>query len=475
MASSYHDFSIHDNVHGSIGLSKAEYRIVNTLAFQRLRKIKQLGLASLVFPGADHTRFSHSLGVLNIMGKMSNVLLRKKIIINDDVRKLRMAALLHDIGHYPLSHVIENVYKKRRKLIIKPVKVSTTSKLSSAMVSSFEDKRYGHHERLGAKVITERAEVKEILINESFDPDEIAKIINGEHQKHPIYCQLLHSSLDADRIDYLLRDSHLTGVSYGKIDSDYLLNHLDVDKESILGVKFKGQHAVEHFLIARYFMYSQVVHHKTITGFEAIAKALFHSLADEKIVYCDFEKIQEIVNTDDFLNFNDDYFFSKVDFGYASRTKFKKMDPDIYEKYFLTLRNRKPLKLIREEKIFFNKAKTSIPPSYTSFITRINDRLSEEIKKYEKRMDETLFYELGFSFEGLAPFYSLSSDHPGEEIRELIMIINKKGKATPLIKDENSVLHHLSQLQMKVARLYLLDLNNDDKMIGRIQRSVAKW
>lgn len=338
----YQEYFIHDNIHGSIGLSRPEYHIINTRTFQRLRKIKQLGLTNLVFPSADHTRFSHSLGVLNIMGRMANVLEHKKLIGPDDVRNLRMAALLHDIGHYPLSHLIEAVYRRRRKQIIEPKKDPIAlGRLTSVESKAFGgDKHYGHHERLGLKVITERDEIKSILESEGFDPMAIAKIINGEHKENPVYDQLMHSGLDADRIDYLLRDSSLTGVSYGKIDLDYLLNHLTSSGDNV-GISYKGQHAAEHYLMARFFMYSQVIYHKTIMGFEVVAKALFDILADEGVVYENFDEIQSIVNTDAFLEFNDDYFYQKISEGLKSCDAFKKINPEVYRNYYAVIIGRK--------------------------------------------------------------------------------------------------------------------------------------
>ena len=469
---------IHDNIHGSIGLSYAEYRIVNTQAFQRLRKIKQLGLSNLVFPSADHTRFSHSLGVLRIMGRMTSTLERNNFIKPEDTRKLRMAALLHDIGHYPLSHLVESVYKRKKKQIVHPKrKIKTLGKLSAIMDSkTFEsDKKYAHHERLGAKVITERDEIKNILEEEGFDPEEIAKIINGEHKENPIYDQLMHSGLDADRIDYLLRDSSLTGVSYGQIDLDYLLNHLRCSEKTV-GIDVKGQHAVEHYLMSRYFMYSQIIYHKTIIGFEAVAKALYDILADEGIVYKNFEEVQKIVNTDKFIDFNDDYFFNKISEGFKKRKELRSVSPEIYEKYYRIIKERIPLKLIREEKILY-KDSDHLPKSFTSFITRVQDRLNVLLKRHGKTVDEALFCELDFSVEGLSPYFPITTpDIPDDEMKkDLIKIIKKDGTIVPLIAERNSLIHYISQLRLKIARLYIINTENDEKYIEKISKTVSKW
>lgn len=471
-------YSIHDNIHGRIPISEAERQIINTQTFQRLRKIRHLGLANLVFPGAVHTRFIHSLGVLSIMGRMTDTLLEKGMIEEKDVDKLRMAALLHDIGHYPLSHIIESVYKKRQKKIVQLKKTANTlGRLSDVMsyrgISG--DKKYGHHERFGARVIENRDEIKNLLRAKKFQPEEIAKIINGEHKRNAIYDQLMHSGLDADRIDYLLRDSALTGVSYGQIDLDYLLSHISCSKDKkIIGISYKGQHAAEHYLLARYFMYSQVVFHKTVMGFEAIAKALFDILADEKIVYDDFEKLQSILNNENFISFTDDYFYRNIQEGYNKCKAFKNTDPKIYKKYYKALVDRKPLKLIREEKILYTVEGTR-PEQYTKFVTRVQDNLHEALKPYKKSTDETLFYEIDLSMEKFSPYISIASYSPDDEMKkELVKVFRPDGKIVDLIVDKNSLIHYLSQYKLQIARLYVVD-GNDAEFVRRFRNEVNSW
>lgn len=201
--------------------------LIESPYFQRLRRISQLGLSSLVYPGAQHTRFHHALGCLHLMQKAIFVLRSKGVAINaKEEQALQIAILLHDIGHGPFSHAMEH---------------SIIHGLS--------------HEQLTIRFMD--------LLNETFHGalDLGIKIFKGE-SKRLFFNQLVASQLDMDRLDYLKRDSFYTGVSEGNINSERLISMLNV-VEDILVVEEKGLYSVEKFLMARRFMYWQVYLHKT--------------------------------------------------------------------------------------------------------------------------------------------------------------------------------------------------------------------
>ena len=176
---------IRDSVYGDIRLNEFEVRIMDMPQFQRLRRIKQLGLISLIYPGATHTRFEHSVATMNHGSKLAEEL----GLTNDEIELIRASGLLHDIGHGPFSHVSEGVL-------------------------SFP------HEELTKYVVTETS--MRDLLEEKFDVNEIVDIVNGKGDLGPI----VSGELDVDRMDYLLRDSHNTGVTYGKIDYERLISNL---------------------------------------------------------------------------------------------------------------------------------------------------------------------------------------------------------------------------------------------------------
>ena len=244
---------IYDELHGYIGLTELESHIIDTPVFQRLRRIKQLSAAWLVYPGALHTRFSHSIGVMHVMGIIAEKLARDGYIPGDDIQLLRIAALLHDIGHYPYSHTLEAYY----------LKIDGPS-----------------HEQLARHIILRDPDLSDIISSSSIDPWEIISIIEGRH-KEPVYNMLLGSDLDADRADYLPRDALHTGVTYGVIDLHRIIDTLTVGEDGSLAVSYKGLHAVENFYIARMHMYKSVYYHKTIIGYEALLRLIIENLVEE--------------------------------------------------------------------------------------------------------------------------------------------------------------------------------------------------
>lgn len=203
------------------------YDLIQHSYFQRLRRISQMGLSYLVYPGANHTRFHHALGCLHIMQKAVNVLRFKNVQISDEEENaLYVAILLHDIGHGPFSHAMEH--------------------------SIVEDV---HHEQISLLFMNK--------LNNDFDGklSLAIKIFKGEYHRK-FMLQLISSQLDMDRMDYLKRDSFYSGVEEGKINSDRLIQMMNV-VDDVLVIEEKGIYSVEKFLMARRLMYWQVYLHKT--------------------------------------------------------------------------------------------------------------------------------------------------------------------------------------------------------------------
>ncbi len=220
-------------------------RLIDSKEFQRLRRIKQLGLALYTYQGAEHSRFTHSLGVLHLMTRVLDRLGEKYEISREDRAAARAAALLHDIGHGPFSHVMEKVL-------------------------GF------HHEAWTVRaVLSDETEVGRELRSHSVDlPERIAEIIEGRFQPAAL-AQLVSSQLDVDRMDYLLRDSLMTGAKYGIYDLEWVINALAIDRErDRIYVEARGLFAVEEYLQARYYMFRQVYFHRTLRSAEAVLRSV---------------------------------------------------------------------------------------------------------------------------------------------------------------------------------------------------------
>ena len=322
-----------DNVHGFIPYTAAEKRIMDTPLFKRLQSIKQLSVVNWVFPGSEHTRFIHSLGVMHIADKMAISL----GLTNDERRLLRLAGLLHDIGHYPLSHVCEAPYKKPMTLEELPDKefcrnINEKKRDDIASVSikaktTFMEKRGGlHHEAVGALIIQNNQELRKIIVEECDNenaPDVIADIIIGNVERpqvDPLLVQIIHSELDADGIDYLMRDATFSGTSFGSFEIDQLIRCLDKVEQNgkrILCIKPKGIAAADQYLINKFFSYSQVVFNKHIVISEWIAECVVDWMRQHHAVFPtgpDLEKWVKSKGTKkEYLNFTDNMFWSALD------------------------------------------------------------------------------------------------------------------------------------------------------------------
>src|ERR671925_2065787 len=191
---------ITDPVHRYIRFSEVEKELIDTSIFQRLRRIKQLAGAHLVYPGAQHSRFEHSLGTMHVAGYAGETLFAKGYLDDEDkVQKLRLAALLHDIGHGPFSHLFEEVLELRRR----------TS-----------------HENVGKQIIS-KSEISDILKKHGHNSSDICKLSFGE-SKIKFFNEIISGGLSADLMDYLSRDGLFTGVEYGKIDYHRLISSFEV-------------------------------------------------------------------------------------------------------------------------------------------------------------------------------------------------------------------------------------------------------
>ena len=220
-------------------------QLVDSYEFQRLRRIKQLGLALYTYQGAEHSRFAHSLGVLHLMTRVLDRFREIYSISEEDRAAARAAALLHDIGHGSFSHVMEKVL-------------------------GF------HHESWTVRaVLSEETEVGQILRDFSPGlPRRIASIIEGNFQPASL-AQLVSSQLDVDRMDYLLRDSLMTGAKYGIYDLEWIINALAIDEAADrIYVTARGLYAVEEYLQARYYMFRQVYFHRTLRSAEAVLRSI---------------------------------------------------------------------------------------------------------------------------------------------------------------------------------------------------------
>lgn len=249
--------TIFDPVHGQIALEGVSLDLVGHRAFQRLWGIRQTGLAHLVFPGANHTRLEHSLGVLAVVRIMA-----ERLGLDDaSADRVAVGGLLHDLGHTPLSHTLEPTLR--------------------------EVEGIGHEAR-GRATILDKGEgvlgggsgrsIAEILERHGIPPASVGELVDPVGSSPPpLLRAILHGAIDADRIDYLQRDAYYTGVAHGAIDAVRLLDTVRATRSRLVFAE-KGRHAVEGFLVGRALMYSSVYYHKTVRAAEVMAQGAVERL-----------------------------------------------------------------------------------------------------------------------------------------------------------------------------------------------------
>lgn len=302
-------YEIRDVVYGFIQLDQQEWDIINHRVYQRLRRIKQLALTDMVYPGAVHTRFEHSIGVMQmasdifdsiISKERTKKLLAERYRLDDSGLKhyrkvIRLAALLHDIGHSPFSHAGEDLM---------PLK---------------EDGEHLKHEAYSIKIIETyfRELIESHPINSNFHilVDEVTTLLGGDKFRASfggilfLFKEIISGQLDADRADYLLRDSIHTGVSYGLYDRNRFINCIDLGQmaetgDLVLAIQEGGWHIAESLVLARYQMFSQVYFHKTRQAYDghvnrAVKEILRTVYPDYGGYYPDLDHIDKYVEFDD--------------------------------------------------------------------------------------------------------------------------------------------------------------------------------
>jgi len=262
---------IKDPVHGYVYVTEAEKEIIDSYPVQRLHRLRQLAGAEFVYPGANHTRFEHSIGVMYLAGRLSENPNLSQYLSEDEIQTIRIAALLHDVGHGPFSHVFEHILVK------------------------FLNKT---HEDMTTWVI-QKSELNDIINGLGYDPDVIGKLAVGSLHKpgKAFIDQIIQSSVDVDKLDFVVRDTYHTGAEYGYVDIFRLIHMLDVLDEN-LAVDLGALSAFESFMIARLESFKSIYFHRVGRAAQIMIATAMEEAKDE-LGLVDFQSPEE------YLAFND--------------------------------------------------------------------------------------------------------------------------------------------------------------------------
>jgi len=309
---------VRDPLYGLIEYDDKEEQIMNTRLFQRLRGIKQLSLANFVYPGAHHTRFEHSLGVMHLCGRIGNELK----LDEDRIKIMRLAGLLHDTGHGPFSHVSEQIMDKN---------------VAKSVLTEY--KAQNAHELMSIILIEQNEEIRSILSDE--EQNSIIALLQKQ-PKRSIEKDIVSGPLDADKFDYLRRDSYFAGVEYGKFDLDKVIESMtpvELGRDGTqLGIKEEGIYAIEQILLAKYHMNVQVYQHRIRRITDAMLVRGVEFALEEGVE--DVENIYRFDNDSEYLSN-----FIRYDDNALARAVVSKSN-GLAKKYFESIINRKLFKEI---------------------------------------------------------------------------------------------------------------------------------
>ena len=356
-----------DPIHDFIRVYDYELPIIDNPLFQRLRRIKQLSGAHLTYPSAQHSRFEHSLGVMHIATEAGFALNEKGFLNSDDVQVLRLAGLLHDIGHGPFSHLFEEV---------------------------IQDKKISH-EDYGKKIIL-NSEIGDVLSKTGFDKKIIAQIAFGE-SKFQYLNEIISGSLSADMMDYLLRDGYFTGAEHANVDHKRITQSLHIHKKKI-ALERSALYSFESMMHSRYQMFKAVYFHKTVRAAEVmLIQAL--RLSDDEFGFSSF-------NVNEYVKLTDEFVLSSIIFSKSSKLKRARQLVENYQ-------NRKLLKCVFER----------ILTSQTNLKKTRTDELRLELSKKSKIDENEIFVD-----SSVTPSIPLAPSK--NESKSIVLISNEGGKSS---------------------------------------------
>jgi hypothetical protein len=400
---------VYDNIHGYIELNETELAIVGSRVFRRLQRISHLGLAPSVYPGATHTRFAHSLGTLYVMDRVVSQLVSEGVKI-EDRQALRLAALLHDVGHYPFSHALE--MSTKRDYAVEGRDMASLKEVG--------------HESIGRKLIRENPEISN-LIDKVSDVDKVVSILAKSDIDRPLYSYLMSSSMDVDRIDYLQRDAAYSGAAYGRIDADRLISTMTVDnisRPNYLAIHEKGKQAVENFLIGRYHMFQALYYHRSVCALEFMLRDVCFSLIKDGALPS-WEELNDSLSGR-FIDYDDCCVWQEI--------KKARKKEGIVGQFAQMLLNGVQLELACE---FSELSKEE------SKVTE--ERLAELREKISKEGNVDVDWVFCIKTSDI----DFISDDPEETI-----YIESEGRCYPILDDRQSIIYHLWDSKYRTIRVY---------------------
>jgi len=406
-----------DPIHGYIEVDGALLKIIDSPLFQRLRRIRQLAFTDLVYHGAEHSRFGHCVGTYHLASEIAD-----KVGIEDSKIKdeFRLAALLHDIGHPPCSHAFE-----------------------SAIENLYPNRNHVDY----TEAIIRYSEIGDMIGKLGLSKDTIVKLIRGKYVEKPELSylnDLISSELDVDRLDYLLRDSYYCGVPYGNYDLQRLLLGI-VENGGTMVVEEKARHAAESFILARFWMYTQVYTHHTRRAFDIMLRSIFSKDVMDSLDYPRPSK----KDVHRLVNYDDAWLLEKID----EIAKSGKGNEAVVARCFS---RGDQIRRVVDKIAYAERASQRIDPHFTAIETLESFR--DEIAAQIGIDTDFIFFDKPWKdlpFE--SKYRQYGSDREGGAIKLLL----RDGKTRDIAYDPSSLAYNVSRWIARVVRVYTLKEKRD--------------
>ena len=472
----FHFRRITDPVHGTFGVSKLESDIMSTAVFQRLHNVKQLGLAHLVYPGAGYSRFSHSVGACHVAGRMMRALNQNGKGKWDDheIQLYRLAALLHDVGHYPFSHAMEHVLQNHYKAQTYLTELADDSADDSKPDLPAEPAVYDH-ETLGRQIIEHDPQIGVVLQDHGFTRDEIRSVFSREQPN--MLSNLVSSDLDCDRLDYMMRTAHGAGIPYGGVDVEYLTTQMCVNSDGYLCLTKKALRAADHFLVSRYYDYTQVAYHKTVVGLEEVLKDVIGGLVVNGLD-CSAPAMKEMILNGSFAAFDDQAIIARMR---EAVERCGSADDILRRKLNSVLRREAPKLVATSERIAPREAERD----HLNNVEQLRARVSAWAEYFSIPEPLWHLWKAKLNLSKIGSTISVGdADGEGfdEERQQVIRILqtdhrDENSKSKPLIEHDFALMKQLANVRLYSTRLYVHlpeDCDNKGELRQRISRKIKE-
>lgn len=452
--------SITDPLYGSIGLSELEADVVSTKVFQRLHNVRQLGLAHLVFPSAGYSRFSHSIGACHNAGRLLDAIVANSSerISADRRQAYRLAALLHDVGHYPFSHATEHAVQDfyAARLFESEHPEEGLPELRSQPVD--DEASIGlDHEDAGKILILKDPSLARVFGKHGYDVSDLLRVFSKSDPD--ALTGIISSELDCDRLDYLRRTAHLSGAPYGAVDTHFIISKATVDEDGILCFQDKATMAIDHLLVSRFYDYMTLVYHKTVAALEwSLQECVRHLLARGRLNLTE-AAVARLVEKDEWWSFDDNGLL--VEFKNEEAELGDAAGNQVIIDHMAAVLYRRPAKMVWHWENIARAEDLQIG-SFKALATHAVSTVSSEMGIERARFH---IADVDFPLSKIERTSGKSVMTYGEQARAVSILSQGKKKSVLLVDRRECLLHQLAGLNRGAIKVFYLPRAGEKKEV----------